>query len=347
MQSTGLMMRLRLIWWLSLISVILCGQNARLNNAFARDPFVREQLASLARPSETTDDSRVNFTDIERLLFRPVNGSGGPDRHVRRAPAAVWPSQSGLIAGERQGGGIGSPRAKTVLYPGVTLTRLNTPLTRLASLDASAIGADGGAAAMLDALPFLGSTGNLVGDPAGLYSHFLIEVDRSRHTLSLFGFRQGQKKVIYSTRVGLGSAEFPTPKGSFYICRIFDEKPLWIPPPDRWWAWGMAPSHSVYGGHMMPFFTKRPAGKASWADDDLDKVAPRVDLVDAGMYRIHGTDSPWSVGDNQSHGCVRMLNSTVAALANNLKMYVGMANRGRSDNGPFVNLARPVRLVLR
>ena len=31
-------------------------------------------------------------------------------------------------------------------------------------------------------------------------------------------------------------------------------------------------------------------------------------------YRIHGTDAPWTVGQEVSHGCVRMLNQDVADL---------------------------------
>jgi lipoprotein-anchoring transpeptidase ErfK/SrfK len=69
-------------------------------------------------------------------------------------------------------------------------------------------------------------------------------------------------------------------------------------------------------------------------------------MVDSGGYRVHGTDTPWSVGSAQSHGCVRMLNRTVKVLADQLKMYVGTTTRGESANGPYVNLARPVKITL-
>ncbi|WP_069437171.1 L,D-transpeptidase [Methyloceanibacter methanicus] len=32
------------------------------------------------------------------------------------------------------------------------------------------------------------------------------------------------------------------------------------------------------------------------------------------LYRIHGTDAPWSVGQSVSHGCIRMFNQDVADL---------------------------------
>jgi hypothetical protein len=123
---------------------------------------------------------------------------------------------------------------------------------------------------------------------------------------------------------------------------------LWIPPATREWAYGQRPSRSVYGGHMMPFFNKKPANRSK--DEavitELDDVAPQMEMVDTETYRIHGTDSPWSVGSSQSHGCVRLLNSSVRQLSDTLKMYVGTAVRGETPNGTYINLARPVKLVL-
>jgi hypothetical protein len=224
------------------------------------------------------------------------------------------------------------------------------PFGRLAALHPPTSSGEGLARALVDEPNRLKSVGRLVTDGSRLYSKLEIEVEISKFTLKLFGYRGQEKRLIYSTRVGLGSAEFPTPRGSFVIARIFDDKPLWIPPPDREWAWGQSPSHSVYGGHMMPLLQKKPEVNrplVSASDDVPDIIAPRVQMIDSGAYRVHGTDSPWSIGSGQSHGCVRMLNSTVAELANNLKLYAGTADRGVSPNGPYVNLARPVKFVLR
>lgn len=35
-----------------------------------------------------------------------------------------------------------------------------------------------------------------------------------------------------------------------------------------------------------------------------------------GIYGIHGTDKPWSIGQAVSHGCVRMYSSDAAELYN-------------------------------
>ncbi len=184
-------------------------------------------------------------------------------------------------------------------------------------------------------------------DLTKMFASFQILVDIHKYRLELYGFKNSSdKELIYSCRVGLGSEEYPTPRGSYFIVIIYDDKPLWIPPP-RDWAYGQQPSRSVYGGHMMPFFKKIPVPeKSEQTVEDLDNIATPMKMVDTGTYRIHGTDSPWSVGSSQSHGCVRMLNKTVKELSDKLKLYVGAGPRGKSENGSYVTLLRPVRLVL-
>lgn len=233
----------------------------------------------------------------------------------------------------------GSAWIATAMAEGRRLQRLGTDRPSMRSR----------ARGLLDSDRLLASTGSLVHDPSGLYGGFDILVNISTFTLELFGVRpDGQKTLLFSSRVGLGSQEYPTPRGSFFLTRIFDDKPLWIPPPSDW-AWGQIPSHSVYGGHMLPLLKKVPMASRDKNEEpitELDIVASPMKMVDGGMYRIHGTDSPWSIGSGQSHGCIRMLNSSVKQLADNLKMYVGVTGRGQAPNGPYANLARPVRLVL-
>lgn len=237
------------------------------------------------------------------------------------------------------------------LSPGsISLRPLATDRVRVASTGRdpnSVLRNDSG---LVDPIDSLEEVGRRVGDPTGLYKNFQIEVEKAKYTVKLFGFGEdGRKVMLFSCKAGLGSSEYPTPRGAFYIARIFDDKPLWIPPQDRDWAYGQSPSHSVYGGHMMPFYSRLQAGPAPKSDDvnsELDLVAPQMKLVDTGAYRIHGTDSPWSVGSSQSHGCVRLLNSSVAQLSDTLKMYVGTTTRGQAPNGVYIKLAQPVRLIL-
>ncbi|WP_244505474.1 L,D-transpeptidase [Methyloceanibacter stevinii] len=40
----------------------------------------------------------------------------------------------------------------------------------------------------------------------------------------------------------------------------------------------------------------------------------RAMYLGKSLYRIHGTDAPWSIGQSVSHGCIRMFNQDVADL---------------------------------
>lgn len=332
--------------------LILAGaiQWGGLNPVRAENSAARRMLVSVAQPRETADSMLPRLEQIEKLLSgQTLNGEEGA------APQSAWsvqPTMQGSYADESSKERLFRklfPREDS-LRPGVaSLNRFQERLTRLATLDRGVPAASRQGATVLDSWTGFSSAGSLVGDSRGLYNDFEIRVNISKFTLELVARTpDGQEKQLYTCKVGLGSAEYRTPSGSYYIARIFDDKPLWIPPQDRPWAWGQSPSHSVYGGHMMPFFSKVSIKSPNKDDDDAvtDLIAAPVKLVDAGMYRIHGTDSPWSVGSGQSHGCVRMKNNTVKILADNLKMYVGMADRGESANGKYVNLARPVKLTL-
>jgi lipoprotein-anchoring transpeptidase ErfK/SrfK len=62
------------------------------------------------------------------------------------------------------------------------------------------------------------------------------------------------------------------------------------------------------------------------------------------LYRIHGTDAPWTIGDNVSKGCVRMHNEHVIEVYNRVAVgakvtttwarFTGTASPQRRDPGP-------------
>ncbi len=181
---------------------------------------------------------------------------------------------------------------------------------------------------------------------SGKYDHLEIWVSHSAHEFKLYGLRpKGDKEVIYETRVGLGSGEFPTPVGVYYVTHIYDEDPWWIPPKDRSWAAGQSPSRKVYGGTMAPLLKKRTVKSKNQPPQFYDLVDAKVKVDDYG-YRFHGTNQPRSIGHNQSHGCVRMVPADARKVASLIKEYVGIANEKNDDNGKFVVLQNPVRLNL-
>jgi len=334
------------VWLLVVCPALLLALSS--GSASARDTFVKELLLSLARPGDIQGPEARWSPELERILsgtrsphFDEDGTAPGATRGAFVSDAPPWQYTSAQMRR------LLGPEA---FFPGsLSLRPLEEGWVRVASLgrDVSVIGRQG--STLLDSVTRFSSVGSKVGDPRGLYSYFEIGVDKSRFTVELFGVKSANEKtLLFSCRAGLGSPEYPTPRGTFYIVRIFDDRPLWIPPNTEW-AWGQLPSHAVYGGHMMPLFVKTPLKAKDRADEtvaDLDLVESEREMRDSGGYRVHGTNSPWSVGSNQSHGCVRLVNKSVKQLADTLKLYVGTIERGRTANGSYVTLERPVRLVL-
>jgi hypothetical protein len=191
------------------------------------------------------------------------------------------------------------------------------------------------------------SVSSLATSPESKYRNLEIEVSHAEHTFKLFGvYATGQKDLLKECKVGLGNkAEFPTPEGVYFVTHIYDKDPLWIPPPNRPWAWGQSPSDRVYGGTMAPLLKKRPLPSKKKVQSAEDYIADEVRLDDYG-YRFHGTNAPRSIGHNQSHGCVRMLPKDAREAADLIKEFVRVTDRKESENGTFVVLRAPVRLNL-
>jgi L,D-transpeptidase catalytic domain len=187
------------------------------------------------------------------------------------------------------------------------------------------------------------------GPEGGDIGYIEIEVGHSSHVFRLYASSLfGKKELLHECRVGLGNPhEFPTPVGVYFVTHIYDDDPWWIPPTNRDWAAGQSPSKKVYGGTMAPLLKKRPVKlKAKkQAPDPEDKISEQVQLNDDG-YRFHGTNAPRSIGQNQSHGCVRMLPDDARKVADLIKEHVGIAEERTSENGKYVILKSPVRLNL-
>lgn len=106
----------------------------------------------------------------------------------------------------------------------------------------------------------------------------------------LYVSRDGE--VIQSFQVAVGQPKYPTPKGSFAIKHIV-WNPKWIPP-DVGWAKDKKPT--------PPGDPKNPMGRVKLFFNEPD-------------YYIHGTRQVDSLGEAESHGCIRMRNSEVIQLA--------------------------------
>lgn len=106
-----------------------------------------------------------------------------------------------------------------------------------------------------------------------------LEIDRKRLTIRL---RQ-DGRVVWTSRIGIGAPATPTPAGRFYVREKLHNTfgdPLYGP-----WAIG----------------TSAYSGLADWPS--------------GGVIGIHGTDRPTLIPGRPSHGCIRLRNSAITALA--------------------------------
>lgn len=139
-------------------------------------------------------------------------------------------------------------------------------------------------------------------------------------------------ETIETYPVAIGKPSYPTPKGSFSIRRII-WNPRWVPP-DSPWA------------------KKKKATPPGHPDNPMGKVKIFFSEPD---YYIHGTRNTDSLGQAESHGCLRMRNGDVVALAQQVMAAGGkpveaswvrrLVNRVRSTRE--VRLSTPVPLTVR
>lgn len=155
-----------------------------------------------------------------------------------------------------------------------------------------------------------------------------LRVDLSERTLYVI---EGGE-VTRSYPVAVGKPSYPTPKGTFKVRRII-WNPRWVPPDSKW-----AENKKARG----PGDPANPMGRVKIFFSEPD-------------YYIHGTRDVDSLGQAESHGCVRMRNSDVIALAKQVMAAGGkparasfvrrVINRVRSTQE--VRLSNPVQVTIR
>ena len=74
--------------------------------------------------------------------------------------------------------------------------------------------------------------------------------------------------------------------------------------------------------------------------DPKNPLGVRALYVGNTLYRIHGTDAPWLIGEAVSHGCVRMFNKDVVDLYNRASVgsrIVVTYNRFKTSNPSYAS----------
>jgi L,D-transpeptidase ErfK/SrfK len=110
--------------------------------------------------------------------------------------------------------------------------------------------------------------------------------------------------VVYTFPVGLGRFDWKTPVGAFTV-RGKTRNPTWIVPDD---IYKEHLERDGYAEHMIP-----------GGDPDNPEGLYRLELT-LPEYALHGTNVPWGVGMEVSHGCIRLYPEDIERLFNKVKI---------------------------
>ncbi|WP_223385580.1 L,D-transpeptidase [Oricola cellulosilytica] len=125
-----------------------------------------------------------------------------------------------------------------------------------------------------------------------------IVIETSRR--KLFRVVDGSKAVMYSIGVGREGFEW---KGSERVSRKM-EWPAWTPPAEM-------RKREAAAGRILP---------ARMEGGEGNPLGARAIYLGATLYRIHGTNEPWTIGRAVSSGCIRLLNEDVIDLYENIRL---------------------------
>lgn len=113
--------------------------------------------------------------------------------------------------------------------------------------------------------------------------------------MRLYHFHNG---VLTTYPVGLGRDDWRTPEGSFKI-RGKTERPTWVIP------------ESIRAEHIRE--RNDPRTSIAGGDPENPLGMYRLELT-LPLYALHGSNMPWGVGMQVSHGCIRLYNEDIAVL---------------------------------
>ncbi|MGH7859416.1 MAG: L,D-transpeptidase family protein, partial [Candidatus Binatia bacterium] len=129
--------------------------------------------------------------------------------------------------------------------------------------------------------------------PRSGYRGIVINIPEMRLYLFPPDTRPGDAVVVRTFAIGIGTEKQPSPVGAFTV-RSKDENPTWYPPV------------SIQKTMEVPRAVVPPG-----PDNPLGDYRIRLSR---GLYAIHGTNTPWSIGRLTTHGCIRLYPEDIEEL---------------------------------
>lgn len=133
-----------------------------------------------------------------------------------------------------------------------------------------------------------GTTGWIRRDEVSLSDNpFRVEIVRADYSLRVFN----RNSLWVETTIAVGNGATPTPVGEYYLMEL-------LAPPDP----------------------TGPYGPYAFGLSGFSEVLDSFGGADTAVIGLHGTNDPGSLGSKVSHGCIRLENSIIEALAATLPL---------------------------
>ncbi len=129
--------------------------------------------------------------------------------------------------------------------------------------------------------------------PRSHYRGLVLNIAEMRLYLFPTRVHPGESVRIRTWPIGIGTDDAPSPVGPFTV-RAKDKNPTWIVP-----------------ASIRRTMDEPKAAVPPGPDNPLGAYRIRLSK---GIYEIHGTDVPWSVGRLTTHGCIRLYPEHIAEL---------------------------------
>ncbi|HUI28174.1 MAG TPA: L,D-transpeptidase family protein, partial [Candidatus Kryptonia bacterium] len=130
--------------------------------------------------------------------------------------------------------------------------------------------------------------------PRSRYRGIVVNIAEMRLYLFPQKTSPGEIVTVRTWAIGIGTDETPSPVGSFRITAK-QKDPTWYVP------------DSIYRTMDPPKRRVVPPGP----ENPLGEYRIRLSK---GLYSIHGTDVPWSIGRLTTHGCIRLYPEDISEL---------------------------------
>ena len=127
---------------------------------------------------------------------------------------------------------------------------------------------------------------------------------RQRRKLKAVSFSRQTASVVYTFPVGLGRFDWKTPVGIWTVVAKTRD-PTWVVPND------------IYQEHLERDGEADHVIPGGDPDNPLGRYRLSLSLPE---YALHGTDVPWGVGMNVSHGCVRLYPEDIERLYSKVRI---------------------------